>query len=413
MPLSSSNPSERVVIAGGGPAGIFAAITCIEASPGTEVLVLEKTAQFLSKVRVSGGGRCNVTNSCRDPRELIHNYPRGGRALLGPFMEFGTSEAAEWFEQRGVELKTEADGRVFPSTNTSQTIIDCLMGAANRAGVRMLPNCGVDGVERTANGFVVRTTGGQKFECGRLMLATGGCRGGAGGHPAVALGHSMGPSVPSLFSFEIRLPWLNGLAGIALPGVEVSIPDLSLHGEGAMVITHSGLSGPAILRLSAWGARELSGLGYSFEIRINWLSGWDTGRIEAGLDSRRKDQPARRVINSPLPPIPTRLWERLVELSGIPAETRLAELSRSARHRLIQQLTRTTLAVSGKSLNREEFVTCGGVQLREVNFKTMQSRICPGLFFGGELLDIDGLTGGYNFQAAWTTGWLAGRAMAS
>ena len=180
-----------------------------------------------------------------------------------------------------------------------------------------------------------------------------------------------------------------------------------------MVITHSGLSGPAILRLSAWGARELSGLGYSFEIRINWLSGWDTGRIEAGLDSRRKDQPARRVINSPLPPIPTRLWERLVELSGIPAETRLAELSRSARHRLIQQLTRTTLAVSGKSLNREEFVTCGGVQLREVNFKTMQSRICPGLFFGGELLDIDGLTGGYNFQAAWTTGWLAGRAMAS
>jgi predicted Rossmann fold flavoprotein len=402
-----------VVVAGGGAAGFFAAIVCAEASPGTRIAVLERSAQFLSKVRISGGGRCNVTHACFDGRELSRHYPRGGAALLGPFTVFQPRDTIAWFEARGVKLKTEADGRMFPVSNSSETIVECLVRAAGAAGVELLANRGLEEVTRRAEGgFGLALTNGEPIECARLMLAIGGCRAAAGGRLALSLGHTIEPPVPSLFTFHIAVPWLHELAGISLETAEVSLPGSRLRERGGLLITHVGLSGPAILRLSAWGARTLHGMDYRFPLRVNWLPRMTNEAITAQLESRRAAQPARLVINTPFPPLPARLWERLVQAAGIPRDTRWAGLSRSARHQLTQQLTGTELPVAGKTLNQEEFVTCGGVRLNEVNFKTMESRICPGLYFGGELLDIDGLTGGFNFQAAWTTGWIAGKSLA-
>ncbi len=404
----------RVVVAGGGAAGFFAAIACAEASPGTNVTVLERSAQFLSKVRISGGGRCNVTHACFDGRELSGHYPRGGAALRGPFTVFQPRDTIAWFEARGVKLKTEADGRMFPVSDSSQTIIECLVRAAQAAGVELIANRGLEGVTRRGGGgFALMLTGGETLGCEQLMLATGGCRAAAAGRLAVSLGHTLEPPVPSLFTFHIAVPWLRELAGISVQQAEVSLPGFGLRERGALLITHAGLSGPAILRLSAWGARRLHGVDYRFPLRVNWLPHLGREAISAQLASRRAAQPARLVVNTPLPPLPARLWERLVLAAGIPRETRWAGLSRAARHQLIEQLIGTELQAAGRSLNQEEFVTCGGVRLGEVNFKTLESRLCPGLYFGGELLDIDGLTGGFNFQASWTTGWIAGRAMAA
>ena len=248
--------------------------------------------------------------------------------------------------------------------------------------------------------------------CDKLLLATGGCRTPALGQLAVSLGHTLEPPVPSLFTFHVTTPWLRELAGISVESVEASVPGAGLGERGALLVTHWGLSGPVILRLSAWGARKLHGTNYSFPLHVNWLPHLDAEKIAAELEARRHSQPARQIVNAPIPPLPARLWEQLVLASGVTRATRWSALSRSAQHRLVQQLRRTEFSVSGKSLNKDEFVTCGGVRLSEVNFKTMESRICPGLFFAGELLDLDGITGGFNFQAAWTTGWIAGRAMA-
>jgi predicted Rossmann fold flavoprotein len=403
----------RIIIAGGGAAGLFAAITCAEASTAAKVTVLEKSPHFLSKVRISGGGRCNVTHACFDPRELSSYYPRGGAALLAPFQLFQPRDTVEWFESRGVKLKTEADGRMFPVTDSSQTVIDCLLGAARAAGVELVSNRAPERVTRHAEGgFEMGFRDGETLAAESVMLAMGGCRGPAAGQLAVSLGHTLEPPVPSLFTFHVALPWLRELAGISVPEVEVSLPGFRLRERGPVLLTHSGLSGPAILRLSAWGARALHERNYEFSLRMNWLPRLDAEALARELESRRRAQPARFVVNGPVAPLPVRLWHNLVLAAGIRRETRWAELSGSARHRLIQQLTLTELPVSGKTLNQDEFVTCGGVRLREVNFKTMESRVCPGLYLGGELLDIDGLTGGFNFQAAWTTGWLAGRAMA-
>jgi predicted Rossmann fold flavoprotein len=402
----------HIVVAGGGAAGFMAAIVCAEASPGAKVTVLEKSAQFLSKVRSSGGGRCNVTHACFNPWELAAYYPRGGHALRGAFEKFQPRDTIAWFAARGVELKTEPDGRMFPSTNSSQTIIDCLSRAARDAKVELRANCGLEHAERrTSGGFALRLSGGEILECERLMLATGGCRAAAAGQLAISLGHTLVAPVPSLFTFHIPVPWLRELAGISINPVEITLPGLRLRERGALLITHSGLSGPAILRLSAWGARDLHARKYQFPLRINWLPELNVEAIAAGLESRRAAQPARLVVNTPFRELPGRLWENLVLAAGLARATRWADLSRASRHQLIQQIIRTTFEATGRTLNQDEFVTCGGVPLREVNFQSMESRICAGLHFGGELLDIDGLTGGFNFQAAWTTGWLAGRAM--
>ena len=265
---------------------------------------------------------------------------------------------------------------------------------------------------RAGGGFVLTVAGGERQECDRLLLATGGCRMLAWGNVAASLGHTIEPPVPSLFTFQIETPWLRELAGISVEPAEASVPGTGLCERGAVLITHWGLSGPAILRLSAWGARELHRRDYHFPVHLNWLPEWSAEKLAAEFQSRRELQPAKFIVNTPIGKVPGRLWEQLVVSAGLPRETRWAALSRAAQHQLIQQLNRTELAVTGKSLNKDEFVTCGGVKLSEVDFKTMESRICPGLYFAGELLDIDGITGGFNFQSAWTTGWIAGHAMA-
>ena len=405
--------SRKVIIVGGGAAGFFSAITCAEAARDADVTLLEKSGQFLSKVRISGGGRCNVTHACFDGRELSARFPRGERALIAPFQRFQASDTVAWFQSRGVKLKTESDGRMFPITDSSQTIIECLVRAAEAAGVKLICNRGVKAVTRRKDGgFELTVSNNETLACDRLLLATGGCRTPALAEMAVSLGHTLEPPVPSLFTFHIETPWLRELAGVSLEAVEASVAGTKLRERGALLVTHWGLSGPVILRLSAWGARELHRLDYRFALQLNWLPELDEKAIAAELDERRKGQPARFVVNTPIRPLTARLWERLVKAAGVLPDTRWAALSRAAQHHLIQRLTRTELLVTGKSLNKEEFVTCGGVRLGEIDFKTMQSRVCPGLYFAGEVLDIDGITGGFNFQAAWTTGWIAGRAMA-
>ena len=423
--------SRKIIVVGGGAAGFFAAITCAETLPGAEVTILEKSSEFLSKVRISGGGRCNVTHACFDPRDFATRFPRGEQELIGPFQRFQARDTVAWFKGRGVRLNAERDGRIFPLSNLSQTIIDCLVSAAEAAGVKLRANCGVERIVARASrplpsgneqqtgetptlpsGFDLTLSSGETLFCDRLLLATGGCRTAEGGQLAVSLGHALEPPVPSLFTFDLETPWLQELAGISVESVDVSVPGTELRERGPLLVTHTGLSGPVILRLSAWGARELHGLDYRFPLHLNWLPKLGQEEIATELQWRRSQQPARLVVNAPLPSLPARLWEQLVIAAGVKRDTRWGVITRSAQHGLLQQLIRTELPVSGKSLNKEEFVTCGGVRLSEVNFRTMQSRLCPGLYFAGELLDIDGLTGGFNFQAAWTTGWLAGGAMA-
>jgi len=404
--------SREVVIAGGGAAGFFAAIACAEADPRAQVTLYEKGRQCLAKVRISGGGRCNVTHRCFDPRELATRYPRGARALIGPFTRFGPGDTIDWFARRGVELKVESDGRLFPITDSSETIVDCLMRAADDAGVRIIYGRGVSGASRSAGGRLhLSLTSGEGIECDRFLLATGGIRATEAVRPALDLGHRIEPPVPSLFTFNIGEDWLRDLSGVSAE-VEASIVDSKLRGRGPLLITHWGASGPVILRLSAWGARELHGRDYRFTLRVNWLPALTTDTLDKLCDEHRRNSPGRLVANTPFPPLPSRLWEGLVLSAGIPREARWARFGRPEQRRLVDRLNGTLLPVTGKSTNKEEFVTCGGIRLSEVDFKTMGSRICPGLHFAGEVLDVDGITGGFNFQAAWTTGWLAGRAMA-
>jgi len=403
----------RVTIVGGGAAGFFAALACAEAGYAGEILILEKTAQFLSKVKISGGGRCNVTHACFNDREFATRYPRGERALIAPFKQFHAGDTVAWFAAHGVKLKTESDGRMFPVTDSSQTIIDCLLNDARAKGVKLRTNCGAENVTRSAGGFELILSNGEMIACEKLLLATGGCRTPALGQLAVSLGHTLEPPVPSLFTFHIANPWLRALAGISVENVEASVLQTKLRERGPVLVTHWGLSGPVILRLSAWGARALHEMNYQCTLRINWLPNSSDESLAKEFDARRQSQAARLVVNAPIAPLPSRLWEQLVLSAGIPRETRWSALSRPAQHKLIQQLLRCKFPVSGKSLNKDEFVTCGGVILSEVDFKTMQSRLSPGLFFAGELLDIDGITGGFNFQAAWTTGWIAGHAIAA
>lgn len=408
--------SRKIIVVGGGAAGFFAAIAAAE--QGADVTILEKTGRFLDKVRISGGGRCNVTHACFDSREFATRYPRGGRALLGPFQKFSARDTVAWFESRGVKLKTEADGRMFPVTDSSQTIIDCLMEAAQRSGVKMRLHSAVESAAKLSDGrfelILDPETGApsEKIFCDRLLLATGGCRAAASGQPAISLGHTLEPPVPSLFTFQIESSWLRLLAGVSVDA-EVSIPAAKLRERGPLLITHWGVSGPAILKMSAWGARALHHLNYQFPLFVNWLPESDTEKIIQEFQVRRESAGAKLVVNVPLPPLTARLWEQLVLAAGIARDTRWSALTRPHAHALAQQLVRSEFPVTGKSLNKDEFVTCGGVKLDEVNFKTMESKLCPGLYFSGELLDIDGITGGFNFQAAWTTGFIAGHAMAA
>ncbi len=404
------NASRQIVVAGGGAAGFFGAIAAAEADPRARVVILEKSPRVLSKVRISGGGRCNVTHACFEPRELSQRYPRGGRALIGPLTRFGPRETIEWFRLRAVNLKTESDGRMFPITDSSQTIIDCLSDSARNAGVEIRLQTGLESVSKKSDpGFDLRLSTGETLSCDRLLWAAGGCR--AENHPLVPLGHSLVSPVPSLFTFHIDSPWLRELPGVSLEDVQVSVPATSLKQRGPLLVTHTGVSGPAILRLSAWGARELHSKNYHFPLRIQWLPDAKPDSILVEIQSRRESHGGQTVLRSRWNPLPARLWEQLVLQADIAPETKWSRLAKPQALKLSALLTATELPVAGKSMNKEEFVTCGGIPLPEVDFKTMESRLVPGLHFAGEALDIDGVTGGFNFQAAWTTGWLAGRAM--
>lgn len=418
----------RILVVGGGAAGFFAAIHAAEAAPHARVCLYEATAHPLAKVRVSGGGRCNVTNACTEPRELVKRYPRGGRELLGPFTRFGPRETVAWFAARGVTLKTEADGRMFPDTDDSATIVATLRTAADAAGVKLFTSMGVRTITRggqnaechpmgdiagpAARAFDVTFTDDSAASFDRVLLATGGNKGSAGLFIAAELGHTIEPPVPSLFTFHIADPRLVGLEGLSTPNAATSVPGTKLADRGPVLVTHWGLSGPGILRLSAWGARELAARDYRFPLVVSWTGDTPARALEALL--AWKNANPRKQISTLNPfALPARLWDRLVAaVPGLAPEAQWAGVSKEHLQKLAGQITASEFAVEGKSLNKEEFVTCGGVRLREIDFKTMESRIVPGLYFAGEVLDIDGVTGGFNFQAAWTGGWLAGRAMA-
>ena len=405
------SPIWDIIIIGGGAAGFFAAIRTAEENPTLRVLILEKASQTLGKVLVSGGGRCNVTHACFEPAKLITYYPRGGNELRGAFSRFQPKDTVEWFEERGVKLKVESDGRMFPVTDDSNTVANCLRDAAKQARVRVELGASVLGVEKTPQGgfrLEVQKESQKVFiQTKKLMFATGGDR--KSQSLIQKLGHSIAPQVPSLFTFNIKDKRIHDLAGVAVEDVTVKMDGLTARGP--LLITHWGMSGPAVLRLSAWGARILFDKNYASLLTVNWLGDY---KLDATLEvlQRNKDwhENARKKIaaHSAFSQIPIRLWKQLVYFIG---DKNWADVSKVELQKLAQELTAGEYKIQGKGQFKDEFVTCGGVSLKEVDFKTMQSRIVDGLYFGGEVLDIDGITGGFNFQAAWTTGWLAGSAM--
>jgi predicted Rossmann fold flavoprotein len=409
------------VAIGGGAAGYFGAIAYAEAAPGSRVLILEKTGSVLGKVRISGGGRCNVTHACDDAREFSARYPRGGRQLIGPLSRWGAADTMRWFEERGVPLKVEDDGRVFPRSDSSSSIVDCLENAAARAGVEVRLRSEVrclaretrsgDEAEGAEGDWALELSDGEALRARAVLLATGGTRNGAGERLAGEAGHRLVPAAPSLFSLKIADAVLEGLAGLSVDPVKVSIPGTRFRDDGPCLVTHWGLSGPAVLKLSAQAARYVAEREDSFELKVNWCGPLDAETVDARLQAAAAEAGARSVrrgIDGVR--LPARLWKRLVETAGIDRETTWAGLRREARRELVRLLTDARFAVEGKSMNKDEFVTAGGVELSEVDFRRMESRIAPGLYFAGEVLDIDGVTGGFNFQAAWTTSRLAGLA---
>lgn len=400
------------VIVGGGAAGFFAAIACAESNPNDPPVLLEKGSQLLAKVRISGGGRCNVTHACFDPAQLATYYPRGSKALRGPFTRFQPRDTVAWFQSRGVVLKTEPDGRMFPSTDSSQTIIDCLQMAAKEAGVIIQCQSAVEGIARLPEGFLLQLAGGRELQCRRLLIATGSNR--LVWQWLMAIGHTILPAVPSLFTFNVPSSPLLDLAGVAVERAEVSMPNLqgtNLKQIGPVLITHWGFSGPAVLRLSAWGARELFECDYQTTLQINWIPDLNPEALRQELTHARTAFAGRTVAGEALFGLPRKLWKALVSLANIDPSQRFATVTNQQLARLMQRLQSDQYAIDGKTTHKDEFVTCGGVALDEVNFRTMESRVCAGLYFAGEVLDIDGITGGFNFQSAWTTGYLAGQAM--
>ena len=408
-----------MAVLGGGAAGFFGAIACAEANPNVSVILLEKTGKLLAKVRVSGGGRCNVTHACTTPAQLMAHYPRGSKELKAAFQQFGVAETIAWFAKRGVTLKTEADGRMFPTTDSSETIARALEEAARQAGVRIITNAGVDEIEPLPQGgFNLKISGSGSTQLGssllvsQLLIATGGNPKSANYDWLRALGHTIAAPVPSLFTFNVPNSPLTELMGVSVPQARVVLAGEKLQYEGPLLVTHWGVSGPAVLKLSAWGARRLSELGYVGTALINWIPTHTDETLRPWLQQFRQENGKKTVASNPQFGLPQRLWRNLTEQAGIAPETRWSDLPAKAQNRLLELLLRMPLAVRGKTTYKEEFVTCGGIVLAEVDLKTMQSRRVPGMYFAGEVLDVDGITGGFNFQAAWTTGFLAGRAMA-
>ena len=400
-----------VIIVGGGPAGFFAAIRCAELNPKLKVLIIEKASQTLGKVIISGGGRCNVTHACFEPAQLVTYYPRGGNELRGAFSRFQPQDTVEWFESHGVRLKTEADGRLFPVTNDSNTIADCLRDSARRAGVKVELRMSLLGVKKNSrDGFRLEVRKEAKvfhLQTNKLLIATGSDRKML--DIVQSLGHTVVEPVPSLFTFKIKDRRIDGLAGLSVENVTVKMD--SLTQRGPILITHWGMSGPAVLRLSAWGARELFAKEYRAKLIVNWLDDYSFDKVLDILHRNKNwmEYVRKKVVSAPaFSQIPIRLWKQLVYFIG---DKNWGDVSKAELRKLAQELTAGEFEIQGKGQFKDEFVTAGGVSLKEVDFKTMGSRAVDGFYFAGEVLDIDGITGGFNFQSSWTTGWLAGTAL--
>ncbi len=403
-----------LLVVGGGAAGFMAAVTAAELGL-QRVLVLEATQDPLSKVRLSGGGRCNVTHACWDPAELVGHYPRGQRPLRGPFSRFATGDAVAWFADHGLDLVEEHDGRMFPQANRSSAVVDCLRQAAKRCGVRLITSAPVQTLTGDLSaGFVASCRGGERFYAHRVLLATGGHP--SGRRLAAQLGHRLIPPVPSLFSLTLDAPQLRGCAGIALDDVALTlvVGEERFHQVGRVLITHWGLSGPATLRLTAFAARALQASRYHAMLSVSWCGGNSQADLLAAMRDQRI-QAARRTLTASRPlaaQLPRRLWVSMLEVVGVAADQRWADCPVRVEKSLFDQLQQCRYPVKGRGPFGEEFVTAGGVDLGEINLATMESRCCPGLHLAGELMDVDGVTGGFNFQHCWTSGWLAGQSVA-
>jgi predicted Rossmann fold flavoprotein len=404
----------KIAVIGGGAAGFFGAIACAESNKNAEVTLIEKSRNLLSKVKVSGGGRCNVTHACFENHLLAKNYPRGSKELKKAFSQFSTNDTIKWFESRGVKLKTEDDGRMFPVTDDSQTIIDCIIKTAERSGIKIMTSSGVKSIQKeNSEGSVFKINLIEDTHIfDKVLIASGGNPNEASYQWLAELGHKIVPPVPSLFTFNIPDSKYSGLQGISVENATVRIVGSKAEQTGPLLITHWGLSGPAILRLSAWEARTLFDMHYSFSILVNWIPGYTEESLREKLKEIKSEHSKKTISVNPFFNLPKRLWERIVAIAQIPETLRWIDMPNKNFNKLLEELLRSSLVVKGKTTFKEEFVTCGGVSLKDINFETMESLKCPGIYFAGEVLDIDGITGGFNFQAAWTTGFIAGKACA-
>lgn len=408
---------KAIAIIGGGAAGFFSAICAAQSAQqkglSFDISIFESTGQYLKKVKVSGGGRCNVTHNCFDVKIFCQNYPRGSRELLSPMQRFQAKDTVEWFKNAGVRLVAETDGRMFPDTNSSETIVDCYLKLAEQLQIKLVANSPVESIETPSpRQFKLKARGRDAFMADAVLIATGSASGGY--RLAESLGHTITERAPSLFSFQIKDPLISGLQGLSFldATLKLSLPGHKIfQQEGAVLITHWGLSGPAILKLSAWAAREMKQADYNGVLTVNWMGIEKTSDVENRLNQMKTENPKSYLKNIYPENLPKRFWLNVLDKHSIDGDKQWAKISKKELATICQELSVSQLAISGQNRFKDEFVECGGVALSEVNFKTMESKICPGLHFAGEILDIDGVTGGFNFQNAWTTGWVAAQHM--
>ncbi|MBS1596228.1 MAG: NAD(P)/FAD-dependent oxidoreductase [Bacteroidetes bacterium] len=396
--------SKKVIVIGGGAAGFFFAVNCAEQHPDYRITILEKSGKLLEKVRISGGGRCNVTHACLEPRALTKFYPRGEKELLGAFHRFMTGDTISWYDAHGVELKTEDDGRMFPVTDDSETIAQCLLSLADRHRIRIQTHQEVDTLEHRDGQWHVTTGHGEQYSADIVFIASGSAL--RMWDMLRRMGYRVAEPVPSLFTFNIEDPRIKDLQGLSVERATVTIPGAKLEESGPLLITHWGMSGPAILKLSAWGARILKDSRYSFDVTVNWTGALTTNECIDQLKAYRTEYPKRTILSKAQFKLPSRLWERLCLHTGL-ADKNWADATNKEIEQLASELTRSTYHVTGKSTFKDEFVTCGGVELDQIDLKTFRSKLHPDLYFAGEVLNIDAITGGFNFQAAWTGAWIA------
>lgn len=399
-------PGFDLIVVGGGAAGFYGAIQAAELNAGLKVLILEKTNKLLSKVRVSGGGRCNVTHHCFDPVKLSRHYPRGEKPLRTLFKKYDAAKTVSWFGSKRVELKIEEDGRMFPVTNNSQTIVDCFLEEAHRLKIKIEAGEGVVRINR-GDSFEVITQSGKTYRTSKILIATGGSPKPDAYHWIEELGHTINPPIPSLFTFNDSEKKFTDLMGVAVPNAEIRIASAKFKQQGPVLITHWGLSGPAVIKLSAWAAEHLHAMHYSFTALVSWIGPAQEEALREFLTDQKIARGKQKIYSHPLFELPLRLWVRLCELSQIKETKIWAEIGHKNLNKLLENLMKCPFEIKGKTTFKEEFVTCGGVDLRDVDMETMESKKVSGIFFAGEVLNIDGETGGFNFQSAWTTAFIA------